>query len=114
MRIRERIKRIVLSQTFLIVALCVAIFVEVYGLIRDVQMKPPVTQYTHTDDIEPWMSVGYINFVYNLPDPYLKEKLGITDIDYPNIRLKRISLEQNIPFDQLHEHIERLIREYRK
>jgi hypothetical protein len=38
--------------------------------------------------IASWMSFDYINKLYDLPSDYLKNKLSISDVKYPNISIR--------------------------
>ena len=39
------------------------------------------------------MTFGYINKIYNLPQDYLKDKIGITNKKYPNMLIDKQNLE---------------------
>lgn len=43
--------------------------------------------------IKDWMTFGYINKIYNLPQDYLKDKIGITNKKYPNMLIDKQNLE---------------------
>ena len=56
------------------------------------------------DNIESWMTFGFLNRSFNLPPEYLKNALGITDSKYPTITLNRWAKESSIkPADLLEE-----------
>lgn len=46
--------------------------------------------------IQLWMTFDYINVVFNLPQNYLKDILGLSDSQYPNIRLDTYASRTNI------------------
>ncbi len=48
------------------------------------------------DVIKPWMTFDYVNFLFRLPSGYLKDRLGITDPRYPNIRIDQYAKHHNI------------------
>ncbi len=37
--------------------------------------------------VQPWMTFDYVNNVFGLPPPYLKDAFDIRDADYPNISI---------------------------
>lgn len=47
------------------------------------------------DYIDSWMTFRYINFIFNLPENYLKDKFGIEDKQYPNLTLNRYAKRNN-------------------
>lgn len=47
------------------------------------------------DYIDSWMTFRYINFIFNLPENYLKDKFGIEDKQYPNLTLDRYAKHNN-------------------
>ena len=53
-----------------------------YGKIMRVPDVPTV------NDIAPWMTFNYINFVFKLSPDYLKNTLTISDTRYPNIQIR--------------------------
>lgn len=44
---------------------------------------------TNTNQIESWMTFSYINFIFKLPNNYLKNNLNINDTKYPNTSIQR-------------------------
>jgi len=40
-----------------------------------------------TDYIDVWMTFQYVNFIFDIPENYLKDQLRITDNAYPNMTL---------------------------
>ncbi|MDR3559524.1 MAG: hypothetical protein P4L58_03930, partial [Candidatus Pacebacteria bacterium] len=61
------------------------------------------------DNIEGWMTFGFINHSFNLPPEYLKNTLGITDNKYPNITLDRWAKESRAKSADLLEETKLLI-----
>ena len=57
------------------------------------------------EEIEPWMTFSYINFVFKLPRAYLIEALGIDDAQYPDIQINRYARLHGIDSSQLIEKI---------
>jgi hypothetical protein len=92
------------KQMVIIVVLALLCGAEVHSIISDVkntrQEEGRSLQHedgqlidspaiTAPEEIEPWMTFAYINFVFKLPDEYLKMKLGISLDRYPNIQIAR-------------------------
>ena len=48
------------------------------------------------DDIQSWMTFGYINFIFKIPDSYLQNRLGIVDAKYPRIQIQKYAREHKL------------------
>ena len=52
--------------------------------------------------IATWMTFGYINKSFNIPDSYIKETLDVSDHSYPNVTISRVAKEKGaLPNDYL-------------
>ena len=49
------------------------------------------------ENIQPWMTFGYINQTFMIPEEYLKNRMRITDEKYPNITLNKESITSGVP-----------------
>lgn len=54
-------------------------------LLKHKQMNE--TSMTDIEYIDAWMTFQYINFIFDIPEDYLKKELSIEDPKYPNITL---------------------------
>lgn len=63
--------------------------------------------------IQPWMTFGYINTLFNLPPQYLQTFFQIHDIRYPNIELRRYAKLNGIDQELFMEKITDAIVEYK-
>lgn len=78
-------------------------------------MKNKHTNRLSVDDIEYidiWMTFQYINFVFGIPEDYLKDQLHITDTRYPNMTLGKYMKNENIDKADFLEKIKDMIRVY--
>lgn len=60
--------------------------------ISDLLLKNKATHTTSVKDVEyidTWMTFKYINFIFNIPESYLKDTLQIDDVRYPNLPVGR-------------------------
>lgn len=64
-------------------------------------------------NIEGWMTFGFLNRSFNLPNAYLKKALGVNDKKYPNITLDRWAKESGTNPADLLEEIKLLISNYK-
>lgn len=46
--------------------------------------------------IDTWMTFKYVNFIFNIPDTYLKDTLQIEDVRYPNLPIGRYTKTQKL------------------
>lgn len=51
------------------------------------------------DEIEPWMTFQYVNFIFSLSDEYLKERLGIEDGRYPKVQIGGYARRTGLPLE---------------
>jgi hypothetical protein len=51
------------------------------------------------EEIEPWMTFQYLNFVFKLPPEYLEDALRIDAKQYPNIQITRYARMRGLPLD---------------
>ena len=87
----------------LIIILVVFCVLEVHSIFSEIKSTytadDSYVQYRHgkimrvpdmptVNDIAPWMTFNYINFVFKLPPEYLKNTLTISDARYPNIQIR--------------------------
>jgi hypothetical protein len=66
------------------------------------------------DSIQLWMTFDYINVVFKLPSGYMKDILGISDAQYPNIRLDTYSRRTHIDPEVLLKTVKQYIGTYNK
>jgi hypothetical protein len=64
------------------------------------------------DFIEGWMTFRYINHIFNLPESFLKTRLNIEDVNYPNIPLGRFAKSANIDSSAFLANIKDILRKY--
>ncbi len=63
--------------------------------------------------IEPWMPIGFIAKTYHVPPEILLEAVGIPKSDSIRRRIRRISQETGVPYEQLIDQMLRAIQDYR-
>ncbi len=52
------------------------------------ELKKPLSP-SDVDAIRPWMTFDYINKVFGLPEGYLKNELGVAELSYPHLSVKK-------------------------
>ena len=57
--------------------------------IRDERLMHKPEHIATPDEVQPWMTFSYINFIFKIPDSYLQSRLGITDSKYPRIQIQK-------------------------
>lgn len=67
---------------------------------------------TDTDYIDTWMTFQYINFVFNIPETYLKDQLQITDTGYPKMTIGKYIKNNRLDKAAYTEKIKETVREY--
>jgi hypothetical protein len=83
--------------------------------ISDLLLKNKQTNKTSIQDIEYidiWMTFGYINFIFNLPENYLKEVLHIDNTHYPNFPIGRYIKDKKLDKDTFIQELKDRVREY--
>lgn len=64
--------------------------------------------------IQNWMTFKYINFVFKLPDNYLKDTLKIEDSKYPNLPIlkyaKDAKIDTNIAVDNVKSAVDNFMK----
>ncbi len=72
------------------------------------------TDVSNPDSVQAWMTFDYINVVYRLPKDYLATVLGITNVQYPNLRISKYATLTKQSPEQLITNIKEAIRRYKK
>ena len=62
--------------------------------------------------INDWMTFHYINFIFNLPEEYLKNKFQIHNESYPNITLGKYAKTENIDIPLFLNETKKIILNY--
>lgn len=70
------------------------------------------TSVADVDYIDVWMTFQYINFVFDIPENYLKDTFRIEDPHYPNLPIGRYVRSRNLDKNVLLEEIKGKVREY--
>lgn len=70
------------------------------------------TTVADVDKIDVWMTFQYVNFIFNLPEPYLKDRLTIKDVKYPNLSFARYIKNEKLDKAKFISEIQGLVREY--
>lgn len=68
----------------------------------------------YPNEIDWWMTFSYINFVFELPPSYLKNRLGLEGSEYPSIQIRRYARIYNLNSFELVEQIRDAVRDYQK
>jgi len=79
-------------------------------LLRDKQASRISTKDVELIDV--WMTFRYINFLFNIPESYLKDTLHIKDTRYPNISLSRFVKNEKLDRIVFIEKIKNIVRRY--
>lgn len=64
--------------------------------------------------VSSWMTFDYLNKVFNLPFPYLKDSLSLNDKKYPFITIKQYADKNNLDINIFTEKIKDSIRKLEK
>ncbi len=56
--------------------------------------------------IRMWMTFGYLNKAFSIPQNYFKDQLHITDIHYPNLTLERYASENGLAPSVALQHVQ--------
>lgn len=51
------------------------------------------------DQIESWMTFQYVNFIFELPPDYLRQRLGVDDERYPKVQIGRYAHRTGMPLE---------------
>lgn len=101
-RIRAWLARNRIARLCVIVVLIVLSAFEIDAIVRglrDPYLADDLSlQYEHgrlirerdivtPEEIEPWMTFQYVNFIFGLPDAYLKNSLALSEERYPKIQI---------------------------
>ncbi|HWC57410.1 MAG TPA: hypothetical protein VG621_00445 [Candidatus Paceibacterota bacterium] len=93
-----RLNKDTLIQIVVVVVFATFVIVEVVDLVHDYkttrQNDTPPSQ--SLIQIQPWMTFSYINFLYDLPEGYLKSTLAIPDMRYPNVEIRHYAKKYGI------------------
>lgn len=84
---------------------------SVYELLID-RKKLNQTTVADVEYIDTWMTFQYINFVFNIPEAYLKNTLKIEDPRYPNMTLGRYVKNKNLDKTKFVKDMKKIVREY--
>lgn len=75
--------------------------------------------HTHTaptindiERIQPWMTFAFVNKVFNLPPEYLKEKLNISSVAYPNLTIEATAENKHINSNELLMSLKKILLSY--
>jgi len=127
------LKKISSLESFLIIATIALLMIFSVLLIRNIQLAhktgvfekhTPIselllknkeanqTSIADVDYIDVWMTFQYINFVFDIPEDYLKGALHIKDPHYPNLPIGRYMKSNNLDKSVWLEEVKRMVREY--
>ena len=62
--------------------------------------------------IDDWMTIQYVNFIFSLPDEYLKNRLIIDHPKYPRLPIGRYAKQKGLDKAKFLESIKNAGREY--
>lgn len=62
--------------------------------------------------IDTWMTFQYINFIFSLPEDYLRGALYIEDKKYPNLPIERYVKSKNLDGPSFILEIKKFVRDY--
>ena len=77
---------------------------------RIVRTTDPFT----VDDIQSWMTFGYLDFIFKLPPNYFQNMLHISDSHYPNVQIYRYAQINHLYYISLINSIKAAITAYQK
>ena len=81
-----------------------------YRHCRIVRTTDPFT----VDDIQSWMTFGYLDFIFKLPPNYFQNMLHISDSHYPNVQIYRYAQINHLDYISLINSIKAAITAYQK
>lgn len=83
--------------------------------ISELLLKNKQTNVTSIQDVEyidVWMTFEYINFIFNLPENYLKDMLYIDDTHYANLSIGRYIKDKKLDRDIFINEVKNKVKEY--
>ncbi|MDP2103520.1 MAG: hypothetical protein Q8K26_01200 [Candidatus Gracilibacteria bacterium] len=84
---------------------------SVYEMLID-HKKLNQTTVADIEYIDTWMTFQYINFVFNIPEDYLRDTFRIEDVRYPNMTLGRYVKDQKIDKIQFIVEMKKIARDF--
>ena len=78
-----------------------------FFMLQSRQPTPP-----SVESLEEWMTLNYINKLFNLPPDYLKLALAVSDVSYPNITISKLSAEKNESADAYVATVKEAVKSY--
>ena len=70
------------------------------------------TNITDVQYIGAWMTFQYVNFIFNLPEEYLRTSLQIRDTNYPNITLGKYLRKNKLIRGEFVTSVQKAVRAY--
>jgi len=70
------------------------------------------TSFADIEYIDTWMTFQYINFIFEMPNDYLKNGLNIKNNNYPNLPIGRYIKNEKLDKMVVINKIKMLVREY--
>lgn len=70
------------------------------------------TNITDVQYIGAWMTFQYVNFIFNLPEEYLRTSLQIKDTNYPNITLGKYLRKNKLIRGEFVTSVQKAVRAY--
>ncbi len=70
------------------------------------------TSLSDIEYIDTWMTFQYVNFIFKMPDDYLKNGLNIKNNNYPNLPIGRYIKNEKLDKTVVINRIKVLVREY--
>ena len=70
------------------------------------------TNITDVQYIGAWMTFQYVNFIFNLPEEYLRTSLQIRDTNYPNITLGKYLRKNKLIRGEFITSVQKAVRAY--
>ncbi len=74
--------------------------------------KTNLTTVKDIEFIDTWMTFQYVNFIFNLPDGYLKDTMKIDNIQYPKLPIGKYVKQKKLDKVQFLEEVKKSVREY--
>ena len=126
--LRNWIERHIEIRVIIIIVLLVLGGFEIKAIINDLRIggvgREPYLSYKNgrlvrvadafdTNDIQSWMTFGYLNFIFKLPPDYFQKTLNISDSHYPNVQIYRYAQINHLDYVSLMNNIKNAITAYR-
>ncbi len=83
-----------------------------HALLRTAIEKRTPLAANNANLIQPWMTFGYVNKIFNLPEEYLKTTLRIADPHYPSLLIARYARANNLTVNTFTGDVKAAVEDY--